>query len=253
MQYLLGQKIYRSHEMTYGSELIECGHCGSPITGESKTKKTKSGEREYVYYRCTRYHLGDHSRVRLTEGEFDSQTLALFDRLRVEDDNFRQTFREELRKAINWDLCTSSVEDVDLKKRHSVVIRQQGQLLNLRLLEEIDADTYAAKALELRDEEAGLRLRIEACSRGRNETIDIAVKAFELSQNLRAKWFEADYASKRRILEIICLNWKLSGVSLVPEMRKPFDLVKLRPTRSSWFFRTWVMGNQPLPFFAVVR
>jgi hypothetical protein len=31
----------------------------------------------------------------------------------------------------------------------------------------------------------------------------IAVKAFELSQNLRAKWFEADYSAKRRILEII--------------------------------------------------
>jgi hypothetical protein len=29
--------------------------------------------------------------------------------------------------------------------------------------------------------------------------------------------------------------------------------VKLRRTRSCWFVRTWVMGNQPLPFFAVVR
>jgi site-specific DNA recombinase len=117
------------------------------------------------------------------------------------------------------------VEDGDLKKRHSEIVRQQGQLLNLRLLEEIDADTYAAKAQELRDEEAGLRLEIERCSRGRNETIDIAVKAFELSQNLRAKWFAADYAAKRRILEILCLNWKLDGVSLVPTMRKPFDLL----------------------------
>jgi site-specific DNA recombinase len=74
-----------------------------------------------------------------------------------------------------------------------------------------------------RDEEAGLRLRIEACSRGRDETIDIAMKAFELSQDLRAKWFEADYAAKRRILEIVSLNWKLVSVSLVPKMRKPFD------------------------------
>jgi site-specific DNA recombinase len=70
-----------------------------------------------------------------------------------------------------------------------------------------------------------LRLRIEACSRGRNETIDLAVKAFELSQDLRAKWFAADYAAKRRILEIVWLNWKLVGVSLVSEMRKPFDLL----------------------------
>ena len=93
------------------------------------------------------------------------------------------------------------------------------------LLEEIDADTFAAKNTELRDRTAELHLEIERCDRGRNETIDIAVKAFELSQNLRAKWFAADYVAKRRILEIVCLNWMLVGVSLVAEMRKPFDLL----------------------------
>lgn len=211
--------------MTFASELIECGHCGCPITGETKTKKTKSGEREYVYYRCTKYHRGDHPRIRLTEAEIDAQMLSLFDKLRVEDEEFRNTFTEELRKATNWDLAGSSKDDGDLKKRHTEVVRLQGQLLNLRLLEEIDADTYACKAQELRDEETELRLKIERCSRGRNELIDIAVKAFELSQNLRSKWFAADYVAKRRILEIVCLNWKLVGVSLVPEMRKPFDLV----------------------------
>lgn len=225
VQFLLGQKIYRSHEMTYASELIECGHCGCPVTGETKTKKTKSGEREYVYYRCTKYHRGDHPRIRLTEAEIDLQMLALFDKLRVEDEEFRNTFREELRKATNWDLAGSSKEGDSIKNRHGEVVRLQGQLLNLRLLEEIDADTYAAKSQELRDEAATLRLEIERCDRGRNELIDIAVKAFELSQNLRAKWFAADYIAKRRILEIVCLNWKLDGVTLVPEMRKPFDLL----------------------------
>src|SRR3982751_1044585 len=128
-------------------------------------------------------------------------------------------------QATNWDLGKSSLQDGNFTKRHSEVIPLQGQLLNLRLLEEIDAETYAAKAQQLRDEEADLRLRIEACSRSRNEIADIAVKAFELSQNLRAKWFAADHAAKRRILEIVCLNWKLVGVSLVPELRKPFDLL----------------------------
>ena len=35
----------------------------------------------------------------------------------------------------------------------------------------------------------------------------------------------APFTAKRRILEIVCLNWKLDGVSLVPEWRKPFDLL----------------------------
>lgn len=68
-------------------------------------------------------------------------------------------------------------------------------------------------------------MEIERCDRGRNKIIDIAVKAFELSQNLRAKWFAVDHAAKRRLLEIVCLNFSLVDVSLVPEMRKPFDLL----------------------------
>src|SRR4051794_33203528 len=39
VQTILGGSNYRSHEMTYASELIRCGFCGSPITGEAKTKK----------------------------------------------------------------------------------------------------------------------------------------------------------------------------------------------------------------------
>jgi hypothetical protein len=36
--------------------------------------------------------------------------------------------------------------------------------------------------------------------------------------------YVADYDAKRRILEIVCLNCKLDGASLVPEIRKPFDV-----------------------------
>jgi site-specific DNA recombinase len=35
----------------------------------------------------------------------------------------------------------------------------------------------------------------------------------------------ADYPEKRRILEIVFLNSRLDGVSLVPTMKKPFDVL----------------------------
>ena len=52
-----------------------------------------------------------------------------------------------------------------------------------------------------------------------------AIKAFELSQDLRSKWFAADHAAKRRFLEAIYLSWTLDGVSRKDSMRKPFDLL----------------------------
>lgn len=225
VQTLLGQKVYKQHQMTYASDLIECSHCGSPITGERKFKMTKSGEREYVYYRCTQYHKGDHPRIRLTEKQLDSQMLAIFDTLRVEDAEFRDLFREQLRQATNWDQDSAISKVAKLQDELALVRQQQKQLLNLRMLEEIDADTFASTNRDLRDRTAELQLEIESSDRGRNETIDIAVKAFELSQSLREKWVTADYAAKRRILEIICLNCSLDGVSLVATMRKPFSLL----------------------------
>jgi hypothetical protein len=63
---------------------------------------------------------------------------------------------------------------------------------------------------------------------------DLAAKVFELSQTLCDQWPSADYATKRRILEIVFLNCRLDGVTLVPQKRKPFDvLVKGLISRNS--------------------
>jgi site-specific DNA recombinase len=35
----------------------------------------------------------------------------------------------------------------------------------------------------------------------------------------------ADYAAKRRILEIVCLNCRLEGEKLLFSVRKPFDVL----------------------------
>jgi hypothetical protein len=52
-----------------------------------------------------------------------------------------------------------------------------------------------------------------------------ASKEFELSQTLRQPWLTADYDASRRTLEIVCLNFTLDGATLVPEIRKPFDVL----------------------------
>ncbi|MBX9679642.1 MAG: zinc ribbon domain-containing protein [Gemmataceae bacterium] len=83
--------------MLYASELIRCGHCQHPVTGEKKVKKTKAGDREYVYYRCTKYTAAGHPRTRLPESTLDEQVLALFAKLRVDDEEVRDWFVSVLR------------------------------------------------------------------------------------------------------------------------------------------------------------
>ena len=64
-----------------------------------------------------------------------------------------------------------------------------------------------------------------ALDRSHDETAELAVKVFELSQTLQDRWLTADSAAKRRILEIVCLNYRLDGKTLVFTTRKPFDVL----------------------------
>ena len=59
----------------------------------------------------------------------------------------------------------------------------------------------------------------------RGQQAEHALSVFELSQQLTEKWLTADYAAKREILGIVFSNFRLDGVSLCYEMRKPFALL----------------------------
>ena len=128
-----------------------------------------------------------------------------------------------------------------MQRQLSNKIREQDVLLNLRICEEIDKETLARKMPELRDQAADLRLSIDALDRSHDEKEDVAVKALELSKSLRERWVTADYSTKRRILAILCLNFSLDDVTLVPEWRKPFDmLAEGLDLKNSRLFRTRV-------------
>ena len=73
----------------------------------------------------------------------------------------------------------------------------------------------------MRDRLASIKLQLDVLDRSHDETADLAAKVFELSQTLKQQWLTADYAAKRRLLEIVFLNCRLDDVTLVPTMRKP--------------------------------
>ena len=225
VQGLLGAKIYQSHELTYGGELLVCGECGHPITGEVKVKRTKQGEQSYVYYRCSKYNQKGHERIRLSEKQLDQQVLGLLRSIRIQDDGLRDWFRKVVRTKANETHRTDLEKMAELNRQLTSLRQQQDRLLNLRLLDEIDQSTFAGKSTELRERISRLSLEVEANDRNRAETAELAEKVFELSQTLEAKWFAANSAEKRQLLKIVCLNFLLQGASLVPTIRKPFDVL----------------------------
>ena len=225
VQSLFSGQIYHAHQMTYAGQLITCGHCGRAITGEQVKKKTKSGVKQYVYYRCSGYLKPGHPRNRVPERELDRQMMAIFEKMRIQDESMRDWFRAVLSSQTRDAQADAKAQRSELQRQSSLLVAQQDRLLNLRLSEEVDQDTYARKHTQLRDRLASIKLQLDVLDRSHDETAELAVKVFELSQTLQDKWLNADYSEKRRILEIVCLNFTLEGVNLVPVMRKPFDMM----------------------------
>jgi hypothetical protein len=211
--------------MTYAGQRMICGHCGNPITGETKTKKTKSGNKQYNYYRCVYYNRGDHPRIRVREADLDAQVLAIFAKMRIDDDEVRDWFRAVLVSQTKDSQEESRAQRVELTRQESLLVAQQDKLLDLRLRDEIDEQVYATKQTQLRDRLASIKLQRDALDRSHDEVADLASRVFELSQTLTQKWLNADVFEKRRILEIVFLNCTLDDVSLCPTIRKPFDVL----------------------------
>ena len=219
VQTLLGEKVYKANELLYGGELMTCGHCGKPLTGELIRKK--SGK-TYVYYRCARYTAGDHPRVRLREAEIDAEVLGLFSRIQ-QPASVQKLFGKALAAWMAKHHSQARSRANEVLRQLDEVRRQQERLLNLHLSATVDEQTFGAKNLELRDRVASLTLQIESMDRRKDEEGDLALRVFELSQRLQEKWFTADFAAKRRLLNLICLNFELKGASLVISCRKPFN------------------------------
>ncbi len=225
VQVLLGGQNYHCHALTYSGEFMTCGQCGNPITGECKTKMTKAGPRSYVYYRCAKYTKPGHARIRVQEADLDNQVLAIFDKMRIEDEGVRDWFRTVLTSQTRDAQAESLAQRAELQRQETLLVQQQDRLLNMRLADDIDQETYARKGTEIRDRLASIKLQLDALDRSHDENAELASKVFELSQTLRQQWLTADYDAKRRILEIVCLNCKLDGTTLVPVIRKPFDVL----------------------------
>ena len=150
--------------------------------------------------------------------------LALFARLRQPED-IREWFATTIRLMVRQSQEADRLRADDLQRQLTRIATQRDQLLNLRLNDEIEQETFAKKDQELRDRQGHLELQRDPHARGHDEKAEEALALFELSQNLGERWLTADFSAKRRILDFACLNFRLDGASLVPTMRKPFEVL----------------------------
>jgi len=156
-----------------------------------------------------------------TPRDLDRQLLADFERIRIADQDVLDWFRAVLAAQNKDAQADDRARREELQRQTALLVAQQDRLLNLFLAGGIDEDAHAAKATQLRDRLAAVKLQLDVLDRSHDENAELACRVFELSQTLKERWLTADYATRRRLLEIVYLNCRLVDATLVGEMRRP--------------------------------
>ena len=98
----------------------------------------------------------------------------------------------------------------------------------------IDEAVFAVKSEQLKGEQAKVERHLQQVDRVDPSRGAAALAIFDWSQQAAEQWLGSNKAARREILDTVCLNRKLSDVSLDLEMRSPFrELAERRSLRNS--------------------
>lgn len=230
VRFSFGERRYRSHELVYGSELIRCGYCGHPVTGEQKEKVTSGGPKTYIYYRCARYQRSGHPRIRLRESDFDEQIERLMADFRVQTQEVNDWMVGVALQRLRHEKATYEVRTEEVKRQLSLIEAHRDELLNLRLSKAVSEEKFAGKQSELSERETFLLRQVELASAHRAEIEALAIHAPEIFQLARQNWATMDRGTKHRILKILFGSFLLDGPHLVAVSRTPLELFRSNVT-----------------------
>jgi len=214
--------------------MIFCGNCGRTVTGERKVKKTKSGAREYYYYRCSRYTKCGGKRVNLKALDEAMGEVVL--QIRIPADHL-EWIREALLYTKREEREYREREIAKLEKRLQQAREKADTAYMDHIGGKIDAELFQRVRKVLKADETQAKIALDNHSRASEASTDLGVRVLELAQRAYSLWLRQDHEEREKLVSILCLNLTLDGVSLVPTWRKPFDLLAKRlpyPLTSGW-------------------
>ena len=208
---------YRRWGIYYSGGLITCGHCESAVTVEMVKGK-------YAYVRCSSIGRDGHPSTRLPGHQIEDQLV----------ESVRGV--EMPTEVCEW-LRDLALEHQDAEARwneqQARKLQEQAERLRRRLdeayLDKLDgvisAERYEELSRRWEVELGQIDRSVARHDRTSHETVDRALRVFELTQDLANTYVSKNPAGRRRILDALCLNIRLEGVSLVPTYTYPFELL----------------------------
>jgi site-specific DNA recombinase len=206
-----------THEWAFQG-LVFCGHCGCALTAEIKKGR-------YVYYHCTSY-----------KGKCPEKY--------VREEEMARQFGEALRLirmdkgVLEWVVMALKESHGDEKQYHDEMIgklqkeyRKLQDRIDAMYVDKLDAkiaqEFFDRKNSDWRTEQTEILGKIEKHQNANSSYLKEGIQLLELAQKAASLYEKQEMKEKRRILDFLFSNCLWKDGTLVPNYRKPFDMLAL--------------------------
>ncbi|MHB1191279.1 MAG: recombinase family protein [Armatimonadota bacterium] len=205
----------QKHEWAFQG-LLFCGHCGCAMTAEIKKGK-------YIYYHCTG-QKGKCPEKYVREEEIASQFRDALQAIRFDND------------VHEWVVTALKESHRDERRYHDEIIsglqlqcnRLQSRLDTMyvdKLDGRISQETYDEKSRAWKIEQLDILRKMESHQKANHAYIDEGIRILELAKKAVYLYETQEMKERRRLLNFVFSNSIWRDGMLLPNYRKPFDLL----------------------------
>lgn len=205
--------------------LMLCGDCGCAITAEIKKGR-------YVYYHCT-WHKPCNNKSYVKQEYLDEAFEHIVKNIHITDDAL---------SLIKKSLIESHKDEADYHNRQISALNANYRLLKQRIdkiyIDKLDGkiseNFYEEKVADWQKEAEEVSEKIERHKNADVNYLTQGVHILELANRAYSLYIKQKPAEKRKLLNILLSNCTLDGKNLIPQYKKPFDLLVKGLNSKTW-------------------
>lgn len=215
--------------------MITCGECGGMVTAENKIKRGKNGQEwRYTYYHCS-HRTKTPCKQRVVDAEeLERQANELILKYRISD-TFKDWAIEELRLKNDGERIDQNQINKANLEGYEENRKMIDNLLDLKLKEMIDDETFKVKKELLFSEQKTIKKRIDALDDRTKDWFENAVKAYNFSKYAEYWFANGNFEDKKIILQTIGSKLLLKDKILTLEANNLFQLAKEPAEFYEWY------------------
>lgn len=204
--------------------VFTCAHCGCMATPEK--------QKTYTYYHCTNGKgICDQKKYNINENYLTEQIAEKLEKLHVDEELIELMYQSSL-QDLERHTQTNSTQEQSIEKQINELKQELSALLGLRVKKEIDADEYAERKTELKNQVTELQSTLTKLQNAPNpqSTLELTKKVFLTSATAKKRFLKAKDEQKAIIVSELLSNSTVYNRKVAKiQYKSPYNIIARTP------------------------